>query len=159
LELKHARMRESPFIFLRGTHYRWAQLFPLALPELAKARKVLAVGDLHVENFGSWRDEEGRLCWGVNDFDDAAELPFPWDLVRLATSAVLAATGGIALGKTSVAEQLLAGYQASIKAGGAPCVIGERWPELGGLLAAVRPKADLFWRKIQALRPPRKDVP
>ena len=28
--------------------------------------------------------------WGVNDFDEAAEMPWPLDLVRLATSAVLA---------------------------------------------------------------------
>jgi len=32
---------------------------------------VLAVGDLHVENFGTWRDAEGRLIWGVNDFDES----------------------------------------------------------------------------------------
>jgi len=36
---------------------------------------VLAVGDLHVENFGTWRDAEGRLIWGVNDFDEAWRLP------------------------------------------------------------------------------------
>src|ERR1700680_1011240 len=26
LRLKHKRMRESPFLFFRGTFYRWAQL-------------------------------------------------------------------------------------------------------------------------------------
>ena len=31
----------------------------------------LSVGDLHVENFGTWRDSEGRLIWGINDFDEA----------------------------------------------------------------------------------------
>ena len=39
--------------------------------KLAKARKVLAVGDLHIENFGTWRDLEGRLIWGVNDLGQA----------------------------------------------------------------------------------------
>ena len=53
---------------------------------------LLAVGDLHVENFGVWRDSHQRLVWGVNDFDDACELPFTSDLVRLATSAMLAAS-------------------------------------------------------------------
>jgi uncharacterized protein (DUF2252 family) len=24
-----------------------------------------------VENFGAWRDVEGRLIWGINDFDEA----------------------------------------------------------------------------------------
>jgi hypothetical protein len=28
LRLKHKRMRESPFLFFRGTFYRWAQLWP-----------------------------------------------------------------------------------------------------------------------------------
>ena len=50
---------------------------------------LLAVGDLHVENFGVWRDSQQRLVWGINDFDDACELPFTSDLVRLAASALL----------------------------------------------------------------------
>ncbi len=33
--------------------------------------QVLAVGDLHVNSFGTWRDAEGRLCWGLDDFDEA----------------------------------------------------------------------------------------
>src|SRR5262249_37791585 len=143
-----------------GTHYRWAQLFPLALPDLAKARKVLAVGDLHVENFGSWRDEEGRLCWGVNDFDDAAELAFPSDLVRLATSAVLAAKGGgLTLRRSTVAGQILGGYRAALTAGGSPCVIGEHWGELGALLATVHPQPAAYWKRLEALRSSRTAVP
>ena len=33
---------------------------PMAPPKV-RAPPVLAVGDLHVENFGTWRDAEGRL--------------------------------------------------------------------------------------------------
>lgn len=61
LRLKHQKMAESPFPFLRATFYRWAQLWPEVCPELAGAPAVLGVGDLHVENFGTWRDAEGRL--------------------------------------------------------------------------------------------------
>ena len=50
----------------------------------------LAIGDLHVENFGTWRDKEGRLIWGVDDFDEAYSLPYTHDLVRLAASAEIA---------------------------------------------------------------------
>lgn len=39
----------------------------------------MAVGDLHVENFGTWRDIEGRLVWGVNDFDEAHPLSYAND--------------------------------------------------------------------------------
>ena len=54
------------------------------------APRVLSVGDLHLENFGTWRDADGRLAWGVNDFDEAAVMPYVLDLVRLATSIQLA---------------------------------------------------------------------
>src|SRR4029077_21024276 len=91
LRLKHRRLIESPFVFLRGTFYRWMQLWPRVCVELARAPCVLAIGDLHIENFGTWRDVEGRLVWGVNDVDEAYELPYTLDLVRLATSALLAA--------------------------------------------------------------------
>ena len=53
-------------------------------------RSVLSVGDLHLENFGTWRDADGRLVWGVNDFDEAAVMPYVLDLVRLVTSIQLA---------------------------------------------------------------------
>jgi hypothetical protein len=53
--LKHQRMAQSPFPFLRATFYRWVQLWPQVCPELATAPAVLGVGDLHVENFGTWR--------------------------------------------------------------------------------------------------------
>src|SRR5437016_5296507 len=90
LDLKHQRMTEGAFPFLRATYYRWVQLWPQVCPELAGAPLVLGVGDLHVENFGTWRDSEGRLIWGVNDFDEAFRTPYTSDLVRLAVSAALA---------------------------------------------------------------------
>src|ERR1035437_271536 len=58
---KHKLMAERPVQFLRGTFYRWAQLFPEVCPELNKAPAVLAVGDLHMASFGTWRDAFGRL--------------------------------------------------------------------------------------------------
>src|SRR6266853_4383499 len=90
LVLKHRMMADAVFPFMRSTFYRWAQLWPLVCPELARGPQVLAVGDLHVENFGTWRDLEGRLIWGVNDFDEAWPAAYTIDLVRLTTSAYLA---------------------------------------------------------------------
>src|SRR5258708_19481475 len=83
-------MADAVFPFMRSTFYRWAQLWPMVCPDLAKGPQVLAVGDLHVENFGTWRDVEGRLIWGVNDFDETHPLAYANDLVRLAVSAHLA---------------------------------------------------------------------
>jgi hypothetical protein len=90
LVLKHTLMAEAPFPFFRATFYRWLQQWPGLCGEAAKAPAVLAVGDLHIENFGTWRDEEGRLIWGVNDLDEAWPAPYTINLVRLATSAYLA---------------------------------------------------------------------
>src|ERR1700733_8942711 len=86
LRTKHQQMKEDVFLFFRGTYYRWAQLFPEICPELIRFPKVLSCGDLHVGSFGTWRDREGRLSWGVDDFDEAFPLPYANDLVRLATS-------------------------------------------------------------------------
>src|SRR6185437_7281349 len=83
---KHLRMREDEHSFLRATFYRWAQLWEKHCQHVDKAPEVLGVGDLHVENFGTWRDIDGRLAWGVNDFDEASPLPYTADLVRLAVS-------------------------------------------------------------------------
>ena len=94
LRRKHEAMRESALAFLRATYYRWAETWPHECPELMDAPVVLAVGDLHIENFGTWRDAEGRLAWGVNDFDEASPLPYAHDLVRLAASAILAVREG-----------------------------------------------------------------
>src|ERR1035438_597682 len=71
LRLKHEQMKEGPFLFLRGTFYRWAQMWPSVCADLCDAPQVLAVADLHVNSFGTWRDVEGRLCWGVDDFDES----------------------------------------------------------------------------------------
>jgi uncharacterized protein (DUF2252 family) len=61
---RHKRLAEStPFEFLRATFYRWAQWWPEVCKELnhEDVPLVLGVGDLHAENFGTWRDTEGRL--------------------------------------------------------------------------------------------------
>ena len=55
LRSKHEQMMESPFLFLRGTFYRWAQLWPSVRADLCNAPQVLAVADLHVNSFGTWR--------------------------------------------------------------------------------------------------------
>ena len=88
LQFKHEQMRTAPFPFLRATFYRWAQTWAEVCGDAARAPRVLAVGDLHVENFGTWRDIEGRLIWGINDFDEVWRFPYTIDLIRLATSAL-----------------------------------------------------------------------
>ena len=112
LKKKHEKMAEDPFQFLRATYWRWAETILDVCPDLKAGPAVLAVGDIHAENFGTWRDAEGRLVWGVNDFDEAARMPYAIDIVRLATSAVLAEVQGISDGK--ICDSILQGYREGI---------------------------------------------
>ena len=156
LVAKHAHMAADSFSFLRATFYRWSQLFPTLCPELAGTPRVLGVGDLHVENYGTWRDAEGRLVWGINDFDEAFPLPYANDLVRLATSAWLAIdTNHLALDPADACATILEGYADGLAKGGRPYVLSE---QNGWLRAAVTSQSrdhEHFWKKLDALPPVR----
>src|SRR4029077_14476032 len=124
LRRKHAAMAETPFPFLRATFFRWAERWPVVCPDLTGAPPVLGVGDLHVENFGTWRDAEGRLAWGVNDYDEAWPLPYTNDLVRLATSALIAITHhDLAIDPKDAVRAILQGYRDALDAGGRAFVL------------------------------------
>src|SRR5437588_12822480 len=126
LRYKHVQMAESPFAFMRATFYRWAQTWKELCPDASRAPDVLAVGDLHVENFGTWRDAEGRLIWGINDFDEACSLPYTADLIRLAVSAHLAIKGEhLSIGPKDACDAILAGYRKGLDTGGAAFVLEE----------------------------------
>jgi hypothetical protein len=152
LERKHELMRGGPFPFLRATYYRWTQLWEQAPKRVRNAREVLAVGDLHVENFGTWRDAEGRLVWGINDFDEACRLPYTYDLVRLAASARLAiADGKLQIQAKEAEAAILAGYREGLEAGGRPFVLAERRRALRRIAIAKQDQPDKFWDKLAGL--------
>ena len=160
IEYKHQQMAADTFSFLRATFYRWAELWPEEVPEVADAPRVLAVGDLHVENFGTWRDAEGRLVWGVNDFDEAHNLPYTADLVRLATSAGLAAAEGhLGINLKEACAAILGGYSASLKAGGKPMVLAENDRWLRKIATGRLRDPVAFWARISALPTARGPLP
>jgi len=152
LRLKHQLMARDAFSFLRATFYRWAQLWPDICRELTDAPTVLAVGDLHVENFGTWRDAEGRLIWGVNDFDETVTLPYTQDLVRLGTSALLAVEEAqLKLSARRACTQILEGYTEGLRAGGGAAVLAERYRWLRDLAIARLKDQRPFWNHLRAL--------
>jgi Uncharacterized protein conserved in bacteria (DUF2252) len=152
LRLKHKHMAEAPFPFFRATFYRWMQVFPEVCPDLFRAPRVLAVGDLHVENFGTWRDIEGRLVWGANDFDEAAELPYTLDLVRLAASAILAIEAGhLSLKAKDACAAILEGYSESFAEHGAPFVLEEEHKWLREIATGELRDPVRFWQKMESL--------
>src|ERR1700674_5868109 len=160
LRLKHEEMAGSLFAFLRATFYRWASLWPDVCPDLAETPRVLAVGDLHVENFGTWRDAEGRLVWGVNDFDEVARMPYATDLTRLVTSAILAKRdNGLGIEASDAAMAVLEGYTESLEAGGNPFVLEESHPELREMALGAEREPTKFWStltKLPLIMPPKR---
>jgi len=160
LRLKHERMTAEIFPFFRATYYRWAQLWPEICPDLAKAPHVLAVGDLHVENFGTWRDIEGRLIWGINDFDEAWPMAYTIDLVRLAVSAHLAVEAGhLPLKREDICDTLLEGYREAVKQKGRAFVLGENHQWLRRIAEGELRDPVQFWKKMDALPTLKTEVP
>jgi Uncharacterized protein conserved in bacteria (DUF2252) len=152
LRLKHEQMKESAFGFLRGTFYWWAELWPSVCADLCGAPKVLAVGDLHVNSFGTWRDAEGRLCWGVDDFDEAFPLAYTNDLVRLAASLkIVADAKGLSIKFGDGCDAILEGYSDALNEGGRPIVLAERQQKLSTLgVDSFKPPSN-FWEKLNRL--------
>ena len=87
---KWQRMVASPFAFLRGASPLWAEALRRrpALLRAAPGRGGL-VGDLHLENFGTFRAATG-FTFHVNDFDEAFDGPWTFDVLRLLVSTLLA---------------------------------------------------------------------
>lgn len=147
---KREKMAADPFRFLRATYWRWAETIQGIAGELSDAPRVLAVGDVHLENFGTWRDADGRLVWGINDYDEAAEMPYPIDILRLATSALLACPDG-GPNVATIAGAILAGYGQGLSAP-KPFILDR---ELGWLRQAVivpEGGRDEFWTTLEKKR-------
>lgn len=147
LRLKHAMMTQSVFSF-RATCYRWMQVWPEVCAELAGAPSLRVVGDLHVENFGTWRDSEGRLIWGINDFDEASVVPYTSDLVRLVVSAKLAGRAEhLAVKMDEACDAVLTGYLEGLRAGGRPFVLSEQHSWLREIATNSLRDPVKFWKK------------
>ena len=90
LALKYSAMRTDSFIFLRST----CHLFYDRLPKVGickSAPLTWCCGDLHLENFGSYKGDNRLVYFDLNDFDESALAPASWELVRLITSILVSA--------------------------------------------------------------------
>ena len=90
LRLKYRAMRASGFAFLRGS----CHLFYDRLPRsgiFKSAPLAWSCGDLHLENFGSFKADNRLVYFDINDFDESALAPASWDLVRMVSSLRVAA--------------------------------------------------------------------
>jgi uncharacterized protein (DUF2252 family) len=90
LALKYRAMRADPFVFLRGTCHLFYERLP-AIERFASTPLAWVCGDMHLENFGSYKGDNRLVYFDINDFDEAALAPVGWELVRFATSILVGA--------------------------------------------------------------------
>jgi uncharacterized protein (DUF2252 family) len=87
LPLRHERMAVSPFTFYRGSAVVMANDLA-SMPNTGLITQIC--GDAHLSNFGMFAAPDRSVVFDINDFDETNPGPFEWDVLRLATSFVLA---------------------------------------------------------------------
>ena len=112
LPVRYARMKATPFTFLRGAAAVMAA--DLAATPVS-GQMVQAAGDCHCLNFGGFATPERRLAFDINDFDETAVAPWEWDLKRLATSFVVATLDVLVKeARTELAEIVARSYRTTM---------------------------------------------
>lgn len=118
LQLKYENMRSDPFVFLRGA----CHIFYQGLPKnglFTSAPLVWSCGDLHLENFGSFKGDNRLAYFDLNDFDEGILAPASWDIVRMLTSLRVGAKSlGLKSGDAQIlCEVFLSSYADSLISG------------------------------------------
>src|SRR5665213_1725196 len=90
VQLKYKLMAQNIFTFYRGTCHLFYEDLAAAKPLPASPLAWLC-GDLHLENFGSYKADNRMVYFDMNDFDEAILAPCSWEVVRLLTSILIAA--------------------------------------------------------------------
>lgn len=90
---KYRKMARDPHAFYRGTACLFYNDVTTETDDWSRhgAERIWIHGDLHVENFGTYLNSDGRLVFDINDFDEAYLGRFTWDLQRFAASLALVA--------------------------------------------------------------------
>jgi uncharacterized protein (DUF2252 family) len=88
---KYRKMAKDPHAFYRGSACLFFNDVTRERDDWAHhgAERIWIHGDLHVENFGTYLNSDGRLVFDINDFDEAYLGRFTWDLQRFAASLAL----------------------------------------------------------------------
>jgi uncharacterized protein (DUF2252 family) len=83
--LKYELMAENPFRFFRGTcHLFYEDLHQHNSLPLSPIAWIS--GDLHLENFGTYKGDNRLVYFDLNDFDEGMLAPAAWEVVRMVTS-------------------------------------------------------------------------
>lgn len=88
LALKYKKMAGDALAFFRGTAHLFYEDWP-ADKALVRAPAAWLCGDLHLENFGTYRADNRLIYFDCNDFDEGCLGPATWDLARLLVSVAI----------------------------------------------------------------------
>ncbi len=83
--LKYKMMSQNTFRFFRGTCHLFYEDLSKANP-LPQYPSTWVCGDLHLENFGSYKGDNRLVYFDLNDFDEAVLAPATWEVARIVTS-------------------------------------------------------------------------
>lgn len=133
LALKYAALADNPFSFLRGTCHLYYAGWP-ADTLLDQAPAAWISGDLHFENFGSYKGDNRLVYFDLNDFDEALLAPCTWELARFISSLLVGAEQiGISRPEAiQLGHAFIARYRATLRQGKA------RWIERATAHGMVR---------------------
>jgi uncharacterized protein (DUF2252 family) len=89
IKLKYEAMTDNAFRFFRGTCHLFYEDLARAAP-LPLAPLTWICGDLHIENFGSYKGDNKLVYFDINDFDEAVLAPATYELARMTASIFIA---------------------------------------------------------------------
>jgi len=89
LRVKYKLMQGDIFRFFRGTNHLFYEDLQANNP-LPPSPLAWVCGDLHIENFGSFKGDNRLVYFDINDFDDALLAPAVVDIARLVCSIFVA---------------------------------------------------------------------
>jgi uncharacterized protein (DUF2252 family) len=115
VQLKYKLMAQNAFSFYRGTCHLFYEDLAATKP-LPPSPVAWLCGDLHLENFGSYKADNHMVYFDLNDFDEGILAPAAWELVRMVTS-IFIAFENLELEKevaTNVATLFLKNYSATL---------------------------------------------
>jgi uncharacterized protein (DUF2252 family) len=100
--MKYQLMAQNTFRFLRGScHLFYEDL--ATCKTLPPSPLTWICGDLHLENFGSYKGDNRLVYFDLNDFDEGALAPAGWELARMVTS-IFTGFGSLGIKKKETAR-------------------------------------------------------
>jgi uncharacterized protein (DUF2252 family) len=147
VQLKYELMAQNAFEFLRGTCHLFYEDWATHGAGLDAAPAAWICGDLHWQNFGSYKGDDRLAYFDINDFDEGLLAPCSLDLARFLTSIWI---GGPTLGAAAASadhcqalcETWLTAYTQALSLGKARSVQRETATGLVGQLLKQVSKRD-----------------